>query len=261
MRVVLGAMLLVLALTACTTGDGQTTRSQDETSRGEAQAASAGQPRADAAPLTEGVTVTGVGRVRGRPDVLRATVGVEVERPGVQEALTIANERADQVIAALRDAGVEERDIQTREFTVQPRMEHRPNEPPTLRGYAVRNLLDVELRDLDRVGEVLGRAVEAGGDAARVHGVHFALEDDDEQLRAARDQAFQEARAKAEQYAELAGRALGELQTISETSAPLPPVLDMAAEEAARGGAAAAPPIEPGEQELTVRVTAVWSLE
>ncbi|MDP9021734.1 MAG: SIMPL domain-containing protein [Actinomycetota bacterium] len=252
-RIIMAATALVTVLAAACDGQGGSTGVA-----GAPAEVAAAQLGPNAAVIAEGVTVTGVGRITGRPDTLRATVGVEVERETVQEALDAANAAVDQVLSALGDHGVEEPDIQTTEFSVQPRVDHPRDGPPTVRGYAVTNLVDVKLRDLDRAGEVLQAAVEAAGDAARVHGMRFTLEDNDELLAAARDAAFGDARAKAEQYAQLAERDLGRLVGVSEQlGGDQPPpkhLLDRAQD-------AGAVPIRPGEQEVAVHVTAVWALE
>jgi hypothetical protein len=215
-------------------------------------AAAAGEGTVAAA---EGMSVTGTGRVRGTPDMLRATVGVEVTRPTVQEAMDAAAAAAEQVLAALREAGIGAEDIQTREFAVEPRY-HYPQDdrPPQITGYVVRNLVEARVRDLQRVGAVLDGAVRAGGDDARLYGVSFSLEDNEELLDAARTAAYEDARAKAERYAEVAGVALGRLVSLQETDAQ-PPSPVFHDSEAARDA-----PIEPGSQEVSVRVTARWEL-
>ncbi|MGI8574614.1 MAG: SIMPL domain-containing protein [Egibacteraceae bacterium] len=207
---------------------------------------------------TEGITVVGTGRVSGVPDTLRVTVGVAVQRPEIQQALDAANSAATDLLAALADAGIDETDVATAEFSVQPRYEEQePGEnDPVVRGYEVRNLVDVTVRDLDRAGEVLGTAVEAAGDAARVQGVRFDLEDNGALLQSARERAFAEARAKAEQYAQLAGRELGSLISLREQAASAP----QAEEFAARMADEAAVPLQPGSEEVSVSLVAVWAL-
>lgn len=231
----------------------------------------AGGIRADAAALTlaqsggspgtpaPGITVVGTGRIAGEPDTLTTTVGVEVERDAVDDALTDANEAAQRVIDAVREAGVAEEDVQTREFSVQPRYDYPPQGQPILRGYAVTNLVEVKVGDLDRAGEVLTAATEAGGDDARVQGVQFALEDNDALLEQARARAFEDARLRAEQYARLAGRSLGPLVSLSEQLST-PPRVEQFEEGVAADSAARAVPIQPGQQEVQVQVTAIWSL-
>lgn len=221
------------------------------------------QPGGGSAPaLAEGITVIGTGRISGEPDTLRTTVGVEVERETVDAALTAANEAAQRVIDAVTAAGVAEQDIQTREFDVSARYDHPRDGEPVLRGYAVRNLVEVKVRDLDRAGDVLTAATEAGGDDARVHGVRFALEDNEAMLEAARERAFQDARARAEQYATLAGRELGTLVSVSEHLTAPPPVheFDQRAMEEAAPAPGGAVPVQPGQQEVEVKVTAIWSM-
>ena len=215
----------------------------------------------------EGITVIGTGRISGKPDTLRATVGVEVERPSVEEALGTANAAAGRVISAARELGVEERDIQTTEFSVNPRFDEPPVPPEPagpqgeseIRGYVVTNLVEVKIRDLDRVGDVLQAAVEAGGDAARVRGVSFALEDNEGLLEAARGAAFADARQKAEHYAGLADRGLGPLVSLSEAVESDPSRIPYEGADA-EGAAAEAIPVMPGEAEVSVRITVVWAL-
>lgn len=207
---------------------------------------------------TKGITVVGTGRVSGVPDTLRVTLGVAVERPEIQQALDAANTAAADLLAALVEAGIDEADIQTTDFAVQPVYEKQgPGEnDPQVRGYEVRNMLEVAVRDLDRAGTVLQTAVTAAGDAARVRGVRFDLEDNDALLQSARERAFADARAKAEQYAELAGRELGSLVSLREQAASPPPVEEFAG----RAAADTAVPIQPGRAEVSVDLVAVWAL-
>lgn len=254
---------LALVVTGCSTGDGGTA---DMESSGSAQAGVAVDTRAAAAPLRDdapapGITVEGSGRITGQPDTLTATVGVEVERPTVQEALDAGNTGAQQVIDAVTGAGVADEDIQTARFEVHPRYDHRPGQDePEIRGYLVTNMLEVRIRDVDAAGEVLAAATEAGGGDARVQGIRFSLEDNEALVAQARERAFADARGRAEDYAQLAGRELGALVSVDETFTPSPPSEQFAGEMALDDAEAAGVPVRPGEQEVEVRVTTVWSL-
>lgn len=247
-RVLLAVIGLLLLTAGCSTDGAQ----QGETTLAEESPA-------------EGITVIGTGRISGEPDTLRATVGVEVERPSVEGALDSANAAASRVTGALREQGVEERDIQTTEFSVRPRFGEPsvqpqpggPQDDSEIRGYVVTNLVEVTIRDMERVGEVLQAAVEAGGDAARVQGVRFTLEDNEALLQAAREAAFADARQRANHYAQLADRELGPLISLSEETESDPPRPMEGA--AAEGAAAQAVPVMPGEEEVSVRITAVWA--
>lgn len=215
-------------------------------------------PPTTAAEDGERIVVEGTGRVTGRPDTLRATVGVELVREDVQAALDAANERAQAVLDALTAAGVAERDVQTRDLSVRPRYDENG---ATITGYAVRNTVEVRVRDLDRTGAVLQAALEAGGPDARLDGVSFSLEDNEALLADAREAAFGDARTKAEQYADLASAPLGRVLGIEEMRAAAPQAI--AFEEAAGGAgvARAAPPVSPGEQEVRVEVRVTFALD
>jgi uncharacterized protein YggE len=244
------AILALVTLTGCS-GGGRVTSAQ----------AGAAALAPDGPVPAEGITVTGLGEVTGTPDVLRATVGVNVLRPDVQSALDAANTAAAAVLAALADNGVAEDDIQTREFSVHPEQRYREDSGPETVGYRVTNLVEAKIRELDRVGQVLAAVVETAGDDAQVQGVAFALEDNAELLDAARAAAFADARAKAEDYADLAGRGLGQLVSVSEVTADRPPPIPFGAgggEEAAMDSSV---PIAPGQQDVAVTVTTVWRME
>ena len=201
-----------------------------------------------------GVRVAGVGTASARPDVLRFRVGVEVTADTVDAALASANAAAASVLAALEQRGVDERDVQTAAVEVHPRYDANGQE---ITGYVVREDLSVTVRELETAGATISAAVEAGGDAARLSGVQFALEDDAEVLAEARDRAYASARAKAEQYAELAGRELGAVLHIAEDVDQRSPQPYLAAAESR---AAAPVPLAPGSAEVTVRVDVRWAL-
>lgn len=263
-RTVITLGVLALVVTGCRTG---TDDSADAEVADAAPVGVAADTLAAPAPTrgeaaAPGITVEGSGRISGQPDTLTATVGVEVERPTVQEALDAGNEGAQRVMDAVTATGVATEDVQTARFDVHPRYDHGPGqEAPVIRGYLVSNLLEVRIRDVDAAGEVLAAATEAGGGDARVQGIRFGLEDNDALVAEARERAFADARSRAEDYARLAERELGALVSVDETLTPAPPAErfgdDMALEEAA---AAADVPIQPGEQEVEVRVVTVWSL-
>lgn len=194
------------------------------------------------------------------PDTVRATVGVEVVRDSVDAALQEAGRAALAVTRALREHGVDDRDLQTEQVSVYPRYANLPGPdtgPPPVAGYVVSNAVRVTVRDVDRAGALLAAAAAAAGDAARINGVGFALDDDTAALAVAREAAFADARAKAQHYADLAGRPLGALVAVSEVGADQAgPVVHHAM--AMEAGPV---PIAPGEQEVAVTVVATWALD
>jgi uncharacterized protein YggE len=127
-------------------------------------------------------------------------------------------------------------------------------------GYTVNQMLTLKLRNLARAGETIGDAVTAGGNAARVQGVSFALEDNAALLQQARDAAYHDARAKAERYAELSGRSLSQVELISEQVPTDEQPMPYAKAMLASGSRDAAVPIDAGQSQVSVSVTVRWSL-
>jgi uncharacterized protein YggE len=211
---------------------------------------------ADPPAATTGVVVDGLGKVSGTPDVLRATLGVSVRRADVSTALQDANRLRGGLRAALKRDGVASADLQTSDVGVSPSYDSHGRRD----GYAVSETVTVKLRDPKRAGQALTDAVRAGGDAATLQGVSFALEDNAKLLAAARDAAWADAKAKAQRYADLAGRPLGAVQLVTEsTSAPQP------VSYAYGGAAVAAPsaspvPIDAGTSQVSVSVSVRWAL-
>ena len=207
-------------------------------------------------PGTQGVIVSGLGKVRGSPDVLRLQLGVEIRRADVSAALRDANQVQSRVREALRSDGVDAKDLQTAEVSLYPSFDSkgRPN------GYLVSESTVAKLRNLDRAGRTIGDAVTAGGNATRVQGVSFALEDNAALLGQARDAAYAEAKSKAERYAQLSGRSLGQVELVDEEA----PGGDVPIPYARTASLAAAPgadvPIEAGQAQVSVSVTVRWSL-
>ena len=238
--VLAAAVAVVLLLAAGLTGAALTSG---------AAAATAG-PGTDA----QGVTVTGTGRAAGAPDVLRFTVGVQVAAASVDAALGSANAAQARVLAVLRERGVAERDLQTDDVRLEPRYDAKGQ---AVTGYVVHQDVRVAVRDLATGGATISAAVAAGGDAARLSGVQFVLDDETALRVQARDEAFAAARAKAEQYARLTGRELGAVVSVVEDVRPagLP-----YASESFDTAASAAVPLSPGSAEVGVDVQVRWSL-
>lgn len=199
-----------------------------------------------------GIAVSGTGEVFGTPDTLRINFGVSVLRPTVEAAVSDAADLADGLISTLQSLGVAEEDLQTANYSIYPEYDY-SGDRQRLTGYRVNNTVVATIRDPESAGPIVDSAVASVGDEIVVSGVSFAIEDDDELLTAARAAAWEDARAKAQQLADLAGVALGSAVAISETidsSSPVPIYRDFFGE----AGADAATPIEPGQQQVSVNI-------
>ena len=162
--------------------------------------------------------VVGSGQVSTAPDVLRVSLSVEHVAPDVAAAVAQVAERTDAVTAALRAQGVEASDIGT--TTVNVFQEYR--EPGTAAAYRASHSITVTTKDLTGFGRLLAAAVDAVGNSLGLQGLQFDVEDKEPLLVRARELAFGQARAKAQELAALAGYSLGSVTSISETHAHAP---------------------------------------
>lgn len=215
-------------------------------------------PSATGAP-SPGVSVSGRAQVEGVPDTLRLDMGVNVVEDDVETALSKANEASAKLHQTLRENGVAERDLASTGLSIQPQLDWSRNSP-TITGYQVSQTVTARLRDTDRAGAVINAAVGSAGDATIVNSIAWDLEDNTALLADARDRAIADARAKAEQYAKAAGRSLGAVVSISEsTTAPPQPYAYGAAE--AQDSAGGAVPLAPGTQTVAVEVQVIYAFD
>lgn len=205
------------------------------------------------------ITVYGTGLVRGTPDVLELVIGVRTRANTAAEALSRNSELARKVIDVLREAGVEEDDLQTSNLSISPFYDE---EGDDLQGYGIYNSLHATIRDLEKAGGIIDAATKAAGDEIVVEGVYFSFDDNTELVAKARADAVRRAREQAEQLADAAGVDLGDLLKLTEDSVPYGPVLDDADFERVASGdeLSAAAPIEPGSESLSVSVTLVFEI-
>ncbi|KKK86003.1 hypothetical protein LCGC14_2767600, partial [marine sediment metagenome] len=204
-----------------------------------------------------GISVSGRGVAVAAPDIASLSLGVSTIRDSARQARDDAASLVTELIASLKDNGIAEEDYHTSRFSIDPEIDYRPNGEQIIRGYRVTSILAVKVRDLDRVGEVIDDAVDAVGDPIRVQGITFSIEEIGALQSEARAQAMADARAKAEELAELAGVDLGKPIAISESSGGGPPVFF-------QGFAAAeadiSTPISPGQLEITVAVQVTYAI-
>jgi uncharacterized protein YggE len=242
--IVVGALSLLVALSACGTSGASPAASPAATSPG---------TPTDPSTLS-GITAHGTGHVAGAPDVVTITIGVQTSGAHATDALSANASRAGAVIAALKGHGVADADLQTSQLSLYPQYD---SQGAVIRSYQATDTVTAKLHDINKAGGVIDAAVAAAGDAGRLQGVSFSFNDDSQLLAQARGAAVAAAKAQAQQLADGAGVKLGTLRSLSEdtTQSPLYPL------GAAASGASAAPtPIQSGTAELTVRVTAVWNL-
>ena len=193
------------------------------------------------------------------PDIATISAGVVTQAPKAGDAMATNARAMTAAIAALKRAGVADRDIQTQSINLQPQYRYADNQPPMLTGYQASNRVSVRLRDLQKAGGVIDALVGAG--ANQIDGPALSVDQPDAALDEARDEArakaLAKARARAELYAKAAGLTVRRIVRISESDAVPPPMRPMAMMASKR---AEATPVEAGEQELTVNLSVVFEL-
>ncbi len=219
---------------------------------------------------TRSVSVSGTGQSQVQPDMATITLGVETQAEGASAALTDNNQQMQSLMQALVENGVAEEDIQTQAVRLQPQYAQQessipqPSAPPSatvpaqnpITGYRAVNLVEVQVRDLTMLGDLIDAAVQAGSN--QIQGIDFTVSDPQAMLSQAREAAWRDAQQKAEELATLAGVTLGPVLTMSEFSqTPLPAIQDNLSMSASANSV----PIQPGTQQIQINLQVVWSLE
>lgn len=197
------------------------------------------------------VTVTGESMIAVAPDTAAIRIGVTSQGKTAREASEANAKRMTSVLAAIKDSGIADRDVQTSRLSLQPQYD--PNKSGTARllGFQVTNQVTIKIHDIDKLPTILDRAIAAG--ANEMSGIEFIVSEQSKLLDQARDDAIADARRKAELYARAAGAKLGHvLSIIEEGSSPPPRPM-----QAMRSGAV---PVAPGEQMLRASVSVSYEL-
>jgi uncharacterized protein YggE len=200
------------------------------------------------------LSVTGEATVSVPPDLAEVDGGFTSEAKTAREASDASNTAMGKVLLALKAAGIEEKDIQTSRLSLQPQTQNTPNRPPAIVGYRASNHVTIRLHDVAKVANVIDMLVGAG--ANDIGGINFMVSAASKLLDQAREQAFTDARRKAEIYAKAAGVTLGAPLSISEGNASAPVFRSKMAL-----APMAAAPVAPGEETLSVTVNVSWAIK
>jgi uncharacterized protein len=228
-------------------------------SSGTAYAAGLRPAVASTASPDDHVTVSAIGTVTGTPDTINASFSVSVTASTVKGAVNSANVDMARVQKALHAHGVADKDLQTSNVSLYSYSSRAKKGAPLVRHYVMSESLTATLRSIDKSSAAISAAVAAGGTSVSLDQISLDLTDDSALLTAARKSAFDAAKAKATQYASLAGRPLGAVSAISETvSNPTPAIYYRGFDAAASTPASI--PIEKGSQDVNVTVTVTFGL-
>ncbi|MGC6331514.1 SIMPL domain-containing protein [Rhizorhabdus sp. FW153] len=200
------------------------------------------------------------GEVTAIPDIATVGAGVVTQAPTAAEAMKDNARRTAATVAAIRKAGVADRDIQTTSVSLSPQYRYADNQPPVITGYQASSRVSVQFRDIKAAGPVLDALVAAG--ANQIDGPSLSIDKPEPLLDKAREKAVATAKQRADLYARAAGMRVKRILAISEGSTePMPIYRPMAAMAMVRKEAAADTMIEAGEQKMSVSISVTFELE
>lgn len=220
-----------------------------------AQAPSAGAERM---PTPTTLSLSAYGDVRMAPDMASISLGVNTEAATAAGALQANATQMTKVFAALKKAGIAEKDIQTSGLNLNAQYDYVQNEPPKLRGYQATNQVSVTVRDLNRLGPAIDATVSAG--INQVNGISFGISDPGAAENIAREKAVKVLIAKANLYAAATGYKVSRLVTLSEGGGYTPPQPTPMYTMARMEKMADSTPVAAGEMTVRIDVNAVYEL-
>jgi len=206
-----------------------------------------------------GIWVSGTGEVTVTPDLAVLTLGVEAQETTVQAAQSEAADAMNAVMDALKSNGVADNDIQTQWYSISPvtKWDDKTSEQITT-GYSVTNTVTAKLRDISKAGTIIDAVTDAGGNLTRINGITFTVDNSTAYYSQAREKAMQDAAAKAQQLATLAGVTLGKVIYISESGSYIPEPVPLSASAA---GASVSTPISPGELDISLTIQVGYAID
>lgn len=204
------------------------------------------------------IAVTGSGKVTVVPDLATISLGVVLERPSAKAARQAAAAAMTQVIDALHKLGIDDKDIATSTVSLSPVFDYPNGASPKVRGYQLNNIVNITVRDLDKLGDVLDNSVIAG--ATSVNGISFDVADRTAAEAKAREAAVKDARAKADTLATGVGVHITGVSSMSETvNTPIWYGRELAA--GAPVADAASTPVMAGTTDVTIDVQVTFLID
>jgi len=210
-------------------------------------------------------SVVGSGKVYAKADIANISVGLKTEtKKTAAEATTDSTTKINNIIAEVKKLGIEDKDIQTSNYSLNPVYNYTNTKGQELIGYEVDQTLTLKIRDLNKIGDVISKTTAQG--ANQIGDISFTIDDESALKDQARALAITEAKTKAVLIAKQSGMKLGEIKSVVENSDPI--ITPMAYTNAkmdlsAAGGSApiSAPSIQSGQNEIKVDVTLVYEVK
>lgn len=207
------------------------------------------------------ITVSGEGKVYAKPDVAIVNLGTKTTGLTVAAVTKSNTDTMNAVIDAIKALKIDEKDIQTTNYSLLPNYNYTEYAGRIFEGYVLTQNVQVKIRDFTIIGDVLSQATAKG--ANLVGDLQFTIDDQEQVKEQARAKAIVQAKAKAENLAKESGITLGKLINVFETSSPYPIMYSSMAK--GMGGATpdaiAIPTVQPGQQEINVTINLTYRVK
>lgn len=204
------------------------------------------------------ISIDGEGKVTAKPTLGQISAGLYTEGQDIPAVQNENSRKVNAMVAAMKDLGVSEADLQTSNYNISPKYEYKDGTQRVI-GYSVSQSIEVKVRDLSKVGAVLSRIGQLG--ANQVNGVNFTIDDPSSLKQEARRKALEDARAKADELAKALGVDIVRVVTFSESGAvPVSPMPFYRADAAVAVSAPVAPDIQTGSLDVLSRVSVTYEI-
>src|SRR3990167_4975952 len=206
------------------------------------------------------ITVSGEGKVYAKPDIALATLGVTTQGSTTEEVIPKNTEKMNAVIKAVKDMGVEDKDVQTTTYSLSPLYNYTEAKGRVFQGYILEQDIQVKIRNFEKVGEILQKATEAGSNLTG--NLQFTIDDPEQFKQEARAKAIEKAKANAQNLAKVSGINLGKLINVYENYNSYPMMYNSKAIRLGDGVAESAPvpTIQPGQQEVNITINLTYQV-
>lgn len=200
------------------------------------------------------ISVTGEGKVYTKPDIAIVSLSVVTQGNNIKSVQDENTEKMNDVADFLKDFGVEEKDIKTIVYRIYPRYNYENRKIPEIIGYEITQTLEIKIKQMDKIGEILDNAVDVG--INQVSSLRFGNEDDEELKAEARKLAIEDAKEKAKELALDLGVKLIKITGFNEGT-----VYDYAIYRELGIGGGGVPEIQTGENEISVNITLIYEID
>jgi len=212
------------------------------------------------------ISVSGMGKVSGTPDLATVSVGVMSQGATATEVKNTNNDAVNKVISFIKSQGVADKDIKTQNLNLQPQYDYTNNTKPTINGYTQNQSVVVMVHGVDKDTSVLDKILDGAvnNGANQIDGVSFSVEKPDDLQNQAKKLAIDDAKAKAGELAKEAGLTLGKVVSIQESSGGYPGPIPYALNSAmgiGGGAKSVAPNVQVGSQDISETMTVTFEVK